>query len=425
MNTKEIQKYSQQIKQSFQQQNIQQLYTILNNLNQLSIKGINTSELLLDIINLFHIDDIELKRLIINYFHLQKDIKEDVILLALNSFHKNLQHQNEYIRSWTIECLSYIENDHFNQVIKEHIFTMLKDHSIVVQLSCLNVLQMKIEMIEEMNKRYEIIKELNEMIFSKHQEISINALNVMIKYYIMIKNQKMKVNQSLLNHLIKISEKCQIIELTKMMSLLKQCQFESSILGERMISHCEKYLESFEISLVIETSELIISICENCIQQTPYTLNVLKRIEMAIIGLYTYHSSNGSSNCCLILNSILSIVESYESIFINQKLLIPEINDSENCVLLKLHCILHCYNCDGLKILFKQIKYLLIDIQTLILIQQSLLEIGFQSKEKALILINSLIELLSIPLRQEIQFVYFTIISEFFISCYIISFHDK
>ena len=291
-------------------------------------------------------------------------------------------------------------------LLQENIQSFLTDKSSIVINQTLLIIQKNIQLITD---DY-LLPEINKLLFSKNQHICLNALSILITYSKQ-KNNHFEMTEMIINHLLQLSEKCEIIELTKMISLMKQCTIQSSILNERIISTIEKYLDSFDIALTIETSELLLYLCESSIKQLPFTRNILKKIEYSLLQLYNHHCSDGSIKICLIFNCILSIAQRYQSFCLNNKVFIPEINDSEDVIRLKMNCISYCYSIDGLQQALKQMKYILLDSSMIQLLYHSLVSIGESSKEKAICILSFLNELISIPLRQQMHFIYFEMIS--------------
>ena len=184
---------------------------LLNQINQIGTKGISLNPLVIDVINIMQTNDVEIKRLIYSFFHLQKSIDEKVIMLAVNSFVKDLFHSNEYVRSWAIECCAFIGTETFIEVNNQNMLTLLKDRSSIVKLSCLNVLKreqfLKVIEIEEVN---EIV---NGMTMEKNSEIVVNALVVLTEWKRIVGKSTYELSEKQLIHLIQITEKCSSLEI--------------------------------------------------------------------------------------------------------------------------------------------------------------------------------------------------------------------
>ncbi|GAB1226762.1 hypothetical protein ENUP19_0304G0060, partial [Entamoeba nuttalli] len=394
---REIKNYQNKLQSAISSRNIDETKSVIQNIIIQSTRGVDMSPLFADVIMACETDDIELKKMVYMYLCTYSEKYPELSILCVNTFYKDCRDSNPIVRGLAIRCMSNFEVDTVREHLYDEIDRLMDDNNTYVRRCSLMALgKVFKDKVITTRPKTDFIPKVVRLTLDNDPSISLDALIILKE----INDGKVTMTKKNIEHILGMIKRLQPIEVAEAAMLLRNCEIMEYSNVEHIMNAFDEFIDSLDPASVMETIELFLYISEKFIKQETYTNDILQRATDGYTGLYNYYSTVNAQIVSVILNGILSITQKYNQFFKNSSIIIPTYNDPEEIVMLKMKILQINTSTERLLKLMKHFKTLILDTTIQKYIVDGLVQLGYQSRENADIVISSFVELLNKPLRR-------------------------
>ncbi|BFU20173.1 AP-2 complex protein, putative [Entamoeba histolytica HM-1:IMSS-B] len=397
---REIKNYQNKLQSAISSRNIDETKSVIQNIIIQSTRGVDMSPLFADVIMACETDDIELKKMVYMYLCTYSEKYPELSILCVNTFYKDCRDSNPIVRGLAIRCMSNFEVDTVREHLYDEIDRLMDDNNTYVRRCSLMALgKVFKDKVITTRPKTDFIPKVVRLTLDNDPSISLDALIILKE----INDGKVTMTKKNIEHILGMIKRLQPIEVAEAAMLLRNCEIMEYSDVEHIMNAFDEFIDSLDPASVMETIELFLYISEKFIKQETYTNDILQRATDGYTGLYNYYSTVNAQIVSVILNGILSITQKYNQFFKNSSIIIPTYNDPEEIVMLKMKILQINTTTERLLKLMKHFKTLILDTTIQKYIVDGLVQLGYQSRENADIVISSFVELLNKPLRRCVE----------------------